>query len=78
MGETQRRRILERRDKATGRIEAAEARVVEIDKTFADPGFYDGTAPDVVRSLQEERDLLIREVEELMHEWEEAEAELSE
>ena len=56
----------------------AEARVVAIDETFADPEFYGNSEPDTVRLLQEERDLLIREVEELMREWEEAEAELAE
>ena len=78
LGETARRRLVDRRDQITERIDEAESRVAAIDGTFGDPDFYGATPPEEVRALQDERERLRREVEELMGEWEEAEAELVE
>ncbi|MYJ68311.1 MAG: hypothetical protein F4087_07395, partial [Gemmatimonadetes bacterium] len=58
------------------RIEAAEARVAEIEAVFADPSFYAGASPDEVRRLEEERAGLVEEVAALMGEWEGVEEEL--
>ena len=71
------RKVLE--EKASGvtaRIEEVEARIREIDATFAGPGFYQETDPDRIRELEEERGDLEEKVAELMADWEEVEAEL--
>ena len=65
-----------RRDELTGQIEAAEARVVEIDRTFAAPGYYEQTPADGVALLLEERAGLQERVERLMGDWEEVERQL--
>ena len=54
-------------------IEAAEARVAEIDDMFAEPTFYDGSAKDEIRRLEKERAGLSSEVDQLMAEWERSE-----
>ena len=72
----QARVLAERRDKITARIEQAESRLEAIDATFADPGFYDGTALDEVRALESERNDLLTEVEKLVSEWERIESEM--
>jgi energy-coupling factor transporter ATP-binding protein EcfA2 len=54
----------------TARIETCEARVAEIDATFATPGFFEGTPAAEVRALQGERGDLQAEIERLMAEWE--------
>ncbi len=63
-------------DEITARIEAAEVRVAEIDKTFCDPTYYERTPADDVRALEEERTGLQHEVARLMTEWERTEAEI--
>ncbi|MDH3744849.1 MAG: ABC-F family ATPase, partial [Acidobacteriota bacterium] len=70
-------RQLERdRDRLTGEIEQAEARVHEINETFCDPTFFEKTPPKQVNKLErEQKDLGVR-VEELMKEWERVEAEI--
>jgi chromosome segregation ATPase len=76
-GDTARiRDLAARRDEITARIEASESRIEEIEGTFADPGFYEGTAPDDVRKLESERNDLLAEVERLVAEWEGIEGEL--
>ncbi len=71
-----RNRLESRRDQITSEIEAAEARTAEIDRTFSQPGYFDRTAPDRVKSLQDERARLQASVERLMAEWEKLEGEL--
>ncbi len=66
----QRRRLEERAGELAARIEAAEARVAEIEAVFADPAFYAGASPDEVRKLDEERAGLVEEVAARMAEWE--------
>ncbi len=70
------RELAARRDEITARIETVESRVEAIDGTFADPGFYEGTAPEKVRRLESERNDLLEEVENLVAEWEEIEGEI--
>jgi len=70
------RNLVARRDVITGRIESSESRIEAIERTFADPGFYDGTEPDDVRKLESERNDLLAEVERLVAEWERIEGEL--
>ncbi|MDE2676913.1 MAG: ABC-F family ATP-binding cassette domain-containing protein [Gemmatimonadota bacterium] len=72
----QRRRLEERAGELAARIEAAEARVVEIEAVFGDPAFYPGASPEEVRRLEEERAGLVEEVAALMGEWEGVEGEL--
>ena len=55
------------------RIEAAEARVQEIDAMFCEPDYYERTPAEDVRALEEERSRLQGEVTDLMAEWEQTE-----
>ena len=71
------RALEKRRDSITGRIEEAESRVAEIDRTFADPEFYQAAVPEQVRDLESERNRLLNEVEELVSEWETIETEIA-
>ena len=70
LSHAQRRRLEERAEELAARIEAAEARVVEIEAVFADPAFYAGASPDELRKLEEERAGLVEEVAARMAEWE--------
>ena len=65
-----------RRDAVTAAIEKAERRIEEIDGAFCEPGFFEETAESKVRSMQAERDKLAADLESLMAEWEELEANL--
>jgi ATP-dependent 26S proteasome regulatory subunit len=60
----------------TTAIEAAEQRIEEIDGAFCRPGFFDKTSESQVRSMQRERDTLAADLDTLMAEWEELEADL--
>ena len=71
-----RNRLEGRRDQITSEIETAEARTLEIDESFSQPGFFDRTAADRVKSLKTERARLQSTVERLMSEWERLEGEL--
>jgi ATPase subunit of ABC transporter with duplicated ATPase domains len=72
-----RRHLESRRDTITSEIEAAEARTLEIDQLFSEPGFFDSTAADRVKSLRTERDRLQSSLDRLMAEWERLEGELA-
>jgi ATPase subunit of ABC transporter with duplicated ATPase domains len=76
-GAVQRDRLERRRDELTAEIEAAEARIVEIDRIFAGPGYFDTTPPDRVQVLQGERGRVQQRVEQLMQDWERVEEELT-
>ena len=67
------RRLRVQLDTLMVRIEAAEARVQEIDEAFCRPDYYETTAADEVRSLEDERSRLQDEVAGLMTEWEQTE-----
>ncbi len=54
----------------------SEARVLEIDELFCQPGYYEQTPPDDVRALEDERSRLKSEVADLTSEWEWTEEEL--
>jgi ATPase subunit of ABC transporter with duplicated ATPase domains len=71
-----RERLEGRRGELTAAIERAEAAVAGIDEQFAQPGFFENTPPDTIRSLQAERARLESEVEQLMAEWERVEGQL--
>jgi ATPase subunit of ABC transporter with duplicated ATPase domains len=71
-----RAQLEERRDVLTARIDAAEARVAEIDARFCAPGFYEATPPDEVGALESERAELVGTVERLMGQWESLEREI--
>jgi hypothetical protein len=65
-----------RRDELTGEIEAAEARLAEIDRIFCTPGYYDTAAAAEVTGLEAERAELQGRVEHLMALWESVERQL--
>jgi ATPase subunit of ABC transporter with duplicated ATPase domains len=72
------RRDLEKRIEAlTAEIEAAEARVAEIDAAYCAPGFFEATPPQRVAELQQERAALDETLGRLMEEWERAEREMA-
>ena len=64
-------------DTLMARIDTAEARVLEIDDLFCQPGYYEQTPPDDVRALEDERSRLKSEVADLTSEWDRTEEELS-
>ncbi|MFW6331127.1 MAG: ABC-F family ATP-binding cassette domain-containing protein [Gemmatimonadota bacterium] len=70
------RKLEEKRDELTHRIDRAERRLAEIEKAFADPGLYATERMDEVRSLEDERSSLQSKVERWMAEWESVEREL--
>jgi ATPase subunit of ABC transporter with duplicated ATPase domains len=76
-GAARRRSLETRRDELTGAIEAVEARVEEIDRTFCQPGYYETAPGEEVAALEQERATLLGRVEQLMAEWENVERELS-
>jgi ATPase subunit of ABC transporter with duplicated ATPase domains len=59
----------ERIQALTGRIEAAEARIAEIDATFCEPGYFERTPKSETAALERERARLQAEVERLVEEW---------
>jgi hypothetical protein len=73
------RATLEReRDDLTARIEAAEARISEIDGIFARAGYFDTGTPDEIGRLKAERERGRQDIDALMEEWERMEVELAE
>ncbi len=62
----------------TDAIEAAEARVHEINEMFCDPSFFDRTPHEKVTKLEREQKKLGARVEDLMEEWEQVETERAE
>jgi len=76
MDDARRNKLEARRDELTAEIEAAEARVAEIDQVFCQPGYYDATPPDQVAGLEGERAAVQGRLEKLMAQWESVEREL--
>ena len=72
----ERRTLQDRSEKLTARIESIESRITAIDGTFMQPGYYERTPADEVRTLEEERAGLQEELHELMGRWEEIERKL--
>jgi ATPase subunit of ABC transporter with duplicated ATPase domains len=70
------RKLEEKRDELTLRIDRAESRLAEIEQAFADPALYGADRVDEVRELEDERDDLQSKVERWMAEWESVEREL--
>jgi len=71
------RELERRRDELTERIDAAEARIAEIDALFCRPGFYDQTPSDEVQRLEAERGRLSQDLESLLARWERVEEDLA-
>ena len=69
-------RLAARRDELLAAIEAAEARLAEIDEAFADPTLYDESRKRDVRRLDAERAELRAQFDALVLEWEGVEKEL--
>jgi ATPase subunit of ABC transporter with duplicated ATPase domains len=76
LSKAQKAHLLKRQEELTASIDAAEARVAEIDQIFCEPTYYERTAPDEVKALETERTSLQTEVGDLMSEWEKAEEEV--
>jgi ATPase subunit of ABC transporter with duplicated ATPase domains len=74
--EKRRKDLSLRQETVTSAIDAAEARITEIDDLFCRPGFFEETAESRVQSLQTEQQTLRAKVEDLMAEWERIDAEL--
>jgi len=70
--------LQKRREAITSEIEAGEARLGELDATFSDPAFYEGTSPEEMRTLQVERTAVESEISDLVAAWEAIEEELAE
>jgi ATPase subunit of ABC transporter with duplicated ATPase domains len=74
---TGRRRELElRRDVVTAALEQAESRIEEINREFCSPGFFETTPTDRVQALQREQQMLRKEADGLMTDWEQIETAL--
>ncbi len=71
------KRLQDRQDRLSTRIEAAESRVEEIDRIFCVPGYYERTPPEEVSALEGERAGLQAEVAELTADWERSVEELA-
>jgi ABC-type multidrug transport system ATPase subunit len=68
-------KLQRRLETITGQVEAAEARVAEIDRRFCQPDYFARTPVDEVRTLEAERQRLQGEVADLLAEWEAVEEE---
>ena len=75
---TRRKGLEERRHTITAEIEAAEARIAEIDETFSDASFYDRAEAGEVGRLQADRKASESRIQVLEAEWESIEEELAE
>ena len=69
----QRASLKRERDRLVAGIEKAEARIAEINETFADPGYYESTAHEAVMALQSELKQAENRLEDAMSEWQSAE-----
>ena len=74
---TRQQDLEERRKTITAEIEASEARIAEIDETFAGSEFYDRSGPEEIRRLQAERSAVETGIQGLETEWEAIEEELA-
>jgi ATPase subunit of ABC transporter with duplicated ATPase domains len=70
------RALERRRNELTEKIEAAEARVHEINDLFCDPSYFDRTPHKEVHRIEQEQKSLNENVAQLLELWEEAEKEL--
>ena len=69
-------RLEARRDALTAGVDAAEARIAEIEAIFATPRYYADTPHAEVAALEAERTRLAESVDRLMSEWERVEREV--
>ncbi len=70
------RKLEEKRDELTHRIDRAESRLADIERAFADPDLYGADRVDEIRDLEAERGELLGKVERWMAEWESVEKDL--
>jgi ATPase subunit of ABC transporter with duplicated ATPase domains len=70
--------LAKKRDDVTAAVEKAESRINAINELFCDPTFFDRTAANEVKKLENEQKTLSTRIEELMGEWEKIESQLSE
>jgi ABC-type multidrug transport system ATPase subunit len=68
--------LVKRQEVLSNSIEAAEARVSEIDEMFCEPAYYERTAAKDVKALETERSSLQADVAALTAKWERAEEEI--
>jgi ATPase subunit of ABC transporter with duplicated ATPase domains len=66
-----------RRDKLLASIDQAEGRRRAIEQLYAEPGFFQRTAPEEVQALQREDAELATQIERWLAEWEEVEKEIA-
>ena len=71
-----RKKLQERQDRLTAKIEAAEARIKEIDGMFCAANYFEHTPRAEVKKAEAERNDLEREVRELMAGWAQTEEEM--
>jgi ATPase subunit of ABC transporter with duplicated ATPase domains len=70
--------LTKKRDDVTLAVEKAESRINAINELFCDPTFFDRTAANEVKKLENEQKTLSTRIEELMGEWEKIESQLTE
>ncbi|MEX2572570.1 MAG: ABC-F family ATP-binding cassette domain-containing protein [Gemmatimonadota bacterium] len=73
-GGSPRKDLESRRDELTSQVDSAEARIAEIDGTFARPGYFAEAPQEEVADLNAERLRLQQTVERLMMDWESIES----
>ena len=71
-----RRKLQERQDGLTAKIEAAEVRIKDIDDMFCEANYFDHTPPAEVKKAKAKRSALEDELGALTEEWERLEEEL--
>jgi ATPase subunit of ABC transporter with duplicated ATPase domains len=74
----QRKKLVAERDRLTGEIDRAEARIHEINEIFCDPTYFERTPRKEVGKLEQEQKRLTASVEGWMSDWEELESEIVE
>ncbi len=71
------RQMESRRDQLMEQIEAAEAKIAEINNTFANPAYFDSANPKEVRKLESQLKESQQQIETASTEWEQVESELT-
>jgi len=75
--DAEKRKLQKQLDKVMQQVERLEEQSAAIDAQFCEEGFFDKTAPDEVRALQEQQQQLNDDVAAGMEEWERLESELA-
>ena len=69
--------LRERSDELAAHLEAAEARIADVDRTFAEPGYFERSPRNEIAALEAERASLQEEVARLLEAWEAVEREIA-